>query len=157
MADTDVKSSSSLGAIEPPLPPPSAAPDSPLPDASMRVNHVQPLPTTSSAYRAIANLNRGFEQLAQNCRALQEFNFFPGDDLIAWTNMIGRMRAEANQTLMEVLDHREMNNALYYDRLSLQREREIRDPDDVLLEAEHRKREVAEEQKRRGDQSEETT
>lgn len=42
-----------------------------------------------------------------------------------------------------------MDNALYYDRLCLQRKRQLRDPDDVLLEAEHRKQELAEEQKRK--------
>ncbi len=114
----------------------------------MPITHVQPQPVTSSAYQAIAELNRGFEHLTQNLQALQEFSFFPADDLTAWTNMICLTQAEANQTLMEALDHREMNNALYYDRLCLQRERELRDPDDVLIEAERRKQELAEEQRR---------
>lgn len=41
-----------------------------------------------------------------------------------------------------------MNNALYYDRLCLAKEREFEDPDDVLTEAEQRKRELAEGQQR---------
>src|SRR5215467_139185 len=99
MADTEVKSSLSPGATEPPLPSPSAAPASPLPDAPMRVNHVQPLPTPSSAYRAIANLNRGFEQDRRNLADLQGFGFFSEEHLMAWGNTLGRLQAEASLRL----------------------------------------------------------
>ena len=148
MADNEVKASPSPGANEPPLPSSSAAPASPLPDAPMRVNHVQPLPTTSSAYRAVANLNRGFEQDMRNLAALQEFNFFPEKDLRAWGNILGRLQAEASLRLLETLDHRLMTNALYYDRLCWTREKQLEDPDDVLIKAEERKRERAAEQQR---------
>jgi hypothetical protein len=50
----------------------------------MRLNYVQPLPTPSSAYQAIAELNRGFEQDKHNLNALHRFNFFPEEDLNAW-------------------------------------------------------------------------
>ena len=155
MADTEVKASPSLGANEPPLPSPSAAPASPLPDAPIRVNHVQPLPTTSSAYRAIANLNRGFEQDRRNLAALQEFNFFPEEDLIAWGNILGRLQAEASLLLLETLDERLMNNALYYDRLCRTREKQLEDPNDVLLKAEQRRRELAAQQQHRERESQE--
>jgi hypothetical protein len=155
MADKDVKSPASLGANEPPSPSPSAASSSPLRDAPMHIDHVQPQPVKSSAYQAIAELNRGFEQVTQDFQTLQQFNFFPADNLNAWINTICRMQAEANLRLMDALNSREMDNALYYDRLCLQRERQLREPDDVLFEAEHRKQELAEEQKRH--ESEETS
>lgn len=115
----------------------------------MRVNHVKPLPTSSSAYRAIANLNRGFEQDRRNLTDLQEFNFFPEEDLLTWGNTLGRLQAEASLRLLETLRDRLMNNALYYDRLCWVRECELEDPDDVLIKAEHRRRELAAEQQRR--------
>ena len=96
MADTEVKASPSPGANEPPSPSSPAAPASPLPDAPLRVDHVHPLPTPSSAYRAIANLNRGFEQDRRNLAVLQEFNFFPEENLLAWGNMLGRLQADAS-------------------------------------------------------------
>ena len=46
-----------------------------------------------------------------------------------------------------------MNNALYYDRLCWVKERELEDPDDVLIKAEHRKRELAAEQQRQREES----
>ena len=156
MADTEVNASASPGATEPPLPSPSTVPETQLPDAPMRVNHVQPLPTTSSAYRAIAQLNRGFEQDIRNLKDLQEFNFFPEELLIAWGNVLHRMQAEASLRLLDSVHDRLMNNALYYDRLCWTRERKLKDPNDVLFEAEYRKRELAKEQQRQEQDSEET-
>lgn len=155
MADTEVNASTSLGANEPPSPSPSAASASPLPDAPMRVDHVQPLPTTSSAYRAIANLNRGFEQDRRNLADLQAFNFFSEKDLIAWGNILSRLQAEASLRLLDILHERLMNNALYYDRLCWTREKQLEDPDDVLIKAEQRKRELAAEQQSREEESQE--
>src|SRR5215467_8414670 len=117
MADTEVKASLSSGANEPPSPSPSAAPANPLPDAPMRVNHVQALPTPSSAYQAIAELNRGFEQDKHNLNALQRFNFFPEENLNAWGNILHKLQAEASRQLIDIVHDRLMNNALYYDRL----------------------------------------
>jgi len=155
MADNEVKASPSLGANDPPTPTPSTAPASPLPDAPIRVNHVQPLPISVSAYRAIANLNRGFEEDRRNLAALQEFNFFPEEDLIVWRNVLGRLQAEASLRLLDILHERLMNNALYYDRLCWTREKRPEDPDGVLLKAEQRKRELAAEQQRQTQESEE--
>ena len=155
MADTEVKASLPLGANEPPLPSPSVAPANSLPDAPMRVNHVQPLPIPVSAYRAIANLNRGFEEDRRNLAALQEFNFFAEEDLLAWRNMLGRLQADATLRLLDSLHERLMNNALYYGRLCWVKERELEDPDDVLIKAEHRRRELAAEQQRQKQESEE--
>lgn len=154
MADTEVKASLSPGATEPPSPSPSAAPVSPTPDAPMRLNYVQPLPTTSSAYRAIANLNRGLEQDRRNLADLQEFNFFPEEDLIAWGNILSKLQAEASLRLLDTIHDRLMNNALYYDRLCWTKEKQLEDPDDVLIQAEQRKRELATEQQRQKQESE---
>src|SRR5262249_4176365 len=38
------------------------------------------------------------------------------EDLIAWGNILGRLQAEASLRLLETLDHRLTNNALYYER-----------------------------------------
>ena len=155
MADIEVKASPSPGATGPPTPSPSAAPASPWPNVRMRVNHVQPLPTPSSVYRAVANLNRGFEEDTRNLKALQEFNIFPEKIVIAWCNVLHRLQAEASLRLIDTIHDRLMNNALYYDRLCWTREKQLEDPNDVLLKAEERKREIAQEEQRRDEQSDE--
>lgn len=155
MADNEVKASPSPGATEPPSPSPSATPASPLPDAPMRVDHVQPLPTPSSAYQALAELNRGFEQQTHNLNALHRFNFFPEELLRAWGNMLHRLQAEASLRLIDTVYDRLTNNALYYDRLCRTREKQLEDPDDVLIQAEYRRQEIAAEEKRKEQVSEE--
>lgn len=44
--------------------------------------------------------------------------------------------------MLEVLSGRELNNASYYDRLCMQWERELEDPNDVLIEAERRRQQL---------------
>ena len=75
-------------------------------------------------------------------------SFFPSDKLTDCMNIICRLRAEINMALMEAIAHREDSNALYFDRLCIKREKELKDPDDVLLDAEMRKKEKAEEERR---------
>lgn len=65
-----------------------------------------------------------------------------------YANVICRIRSEINVLLLDVLNEREMSNALYYDRLCIKREKELKDPDDVLLDAELRKKEIEEEQRK---------
>ncbi|HEV3315772.1 MAG TPA: hypothetical protein VG488_02340 [Candidatus Angelobacter sp.] len=50
------------------------------------------------------------------------------------------------------LNHREMSNAVHYDRLCIERDRALKDADDVLLDAELRKKEIADEQTKKEQQ-----
>jgi hypothetical protein len=67
--------------------------------------------------------------------------------LTAWQNSLGRIQAETNFALAEAIRERAETNAIYFDRLCARRERELADPDDVLLEAEYRKQELADKDK----------
>lgn len=71
--------------------------------------------------------------------------------------VLRRLQAEASLRLLESLRGRLMNNALFYDRLCWTRKRLLEDPDDVLIKAEHHKRELAAEQQRQEQQTEEDT
>jgi hypothetical protein len=106
------------------------------------------LPVNQSVFQTITDTNGSFDKLVAHLEALQQISFFPTKKLMAYVNIIGGIRAELNMTLMEKIAHREEGNALYFDRLCIRRERELKDPDDVLLDAEMRKREIEEEKKR---------
>ena len=137
MADTD---SNASDATLPPLP--STVAQFP------RTNHLHPQPVASRVYQAIADVNGGFEKLTQNLQSLEQFNFFPADILTWWLNSVQNLQAMANSHLLESVHSREMNNGAYYDRLCRQWFKEnIEDPNDVLLEAEYRKHELADERK----------
>jgi len=143
MADTDVTGSNPSGATLPPSPAASGVAVGTARVPFIRIKHLQPEPVTFRVYQAIAEANGGFEKLTQDLQNLQQFNFFPADNLIAWLNSILHLQAEINSRLLESLNSRELNNAAYYDRLCIEWERELEDPDDVLIEAEHRREELA--------------
>jgi hypothetical protein len=106
------------------------------------------LPVNKSIFQALSEVNGSFEKLTCDMEALQQISFFPSDKLQDYVNIICRIRAEINLALLEAITEREMRNAVYYDRLCAEREQELEDPDDVLIEAELRKKEVAEEERR---------
>jgi hypothetical protein len=106
------------------------------------------LPVNKSVFQALSEVNGSFEKLVCDVEALQQVSFFPSDKLQDYMNIICRLRAEMNLALLEAITEREMRNAFYYDRLCAEREQELKDPDDVLIEAELRKKEVAEEEQR---------
>lgn len=132
MATEEVNRSTSTGAT-------------PLPTPSPLTEHLQPQPVTFRVYQAIAEVNGGFEKVTQQLHVLEQFNFFPAEIFTAWLNSIQHLQADANSHLLEILSDRELNNASYYDRLCMQWERELEDPNDVLIEAERRRQELAEE------------
>lgn len=106
------------------------------------------LPVNQNVFQAVTNANGSFEKLIADLEALEQISFFPRDKLIERINVICRLRAEINMSLMEAIAHREERNGLYFDRLCIRRERELTDPDDVLFDAEMRKKEIEEEKER---------
>ena len=107
------------------------------------------LPVGQFVFEALTKTNASFEKLIANLETLQHVSFFPSNKLADYANVICRLRSEINLLLVEEVSHREMSNALYYDRLCSKREKELTDPDDVLFDAEQRKKEIEEEQRQR--------
>lgn len=103
------------------------------------------MPVSQYVFQTLTKTNVSFDKLIANLEALQHVGFFPCNALADYTNVICRIRSEINVLLLEVLNDREMSNALYYDRLCSKREKELTDPNDVLLDAEQRKRKIEEE------------
>lgn len=133
MASEEVNRSTSTGAT-------------PLPTPSPLTKHLEPQPVTVRVYQAIAEVNGGFEKVTQQLHVLEQFNFFRAEILTAWLNSVQHLQADANSHLLEILSDRELNNASYYDRLCMQWERKIEDPNDVLIAAERRRQELAREE-----------
>ena len=106
------------------------------------------LPVGEYVFQGVTRTNHSFEKLIANLEGLQHVSFFPSSKLADYVNVICRLRSEINLLLFEVVTEREMSNSLYFDRLCSKREKELRDPDDVLLNAEQRKKEIEEEQKK---------
>ena len=107
------------------------------------------LPVESAVFEAIHRFNSRFERLLHDFRGLQTVPYFPHHKLTAWQNVLGLIQAETNFALSAAIHQRAETNALYFDRLCARRERELADPDDVLLEAEYRRQQLAEEEKQK--------
>lgn len=105
------------------------------------------LPVESAVFEAIHRFNSRFERLLHDFRNLQAVPYFPHHKLTAWQNSLGLIQAESNFALASAIRERAEANALYFDRLCARRERELADPDDVLLEADYRKQELADQEK----------
>jgi len=106
------------------------------------------LPIESAVFEAIHRFNSRFERLLHDFRGLQTVPYFPHHKLTSWQNILGLIQAETNFALSAAIRERAEANALYFDRLCARRERELADPDDVLLEAEYRKQELADQEKK---------
>src|SRR5258708_33423203 len=84
---------------------------------------VELMPVKAHVYRAIAELNCGFEKLIQDLQTLGRISFFRSDRMTAMHDLICRVRAQANRDCIMALRDREMANADYFDRLCIQWEK----------------------------------
>ena len=128
----------------------------PLTVRRLRIDPSELMPVKPEVFQSIHEINIHFERLIHGLENLHSVPYFPHPKLTAWQNTLGRIQAETNLSLIEPIQHRQQKNALYFDRLCAQWEREISDPDDVLLEAEYRRQELTDEQKRTNEESEES-
>jgi hypothetical protein len=85
-------------------------------------------------------LNRDFEQLLADFETLRKLGLSPPEGSGIFQVRIQHMRADANTGLMEVLQEREMDDALRFDDLLRAWEKEMKDPNDILIEAKNLKK-----------------
>jgi hypothetical protein len=120
MADNKAKRPYSLAQLHPQPQPQLGKPRNPNPQPA---NATEQMPVKAHAYRAIAELNAGFEKVLQDLKALQPIGYLHTGRLAALVDLISRIRAETNQDLIATLHGREQTNAAYFDRLCLQWEK----------------------------------
>lgn len=101
----------------------------PLPTAqperhSPNLQPVELMPVKAHVYRALAELNGGFEKVIQDLQSLGRIGFFRSDRITAMHDLICRIRAQANRDCIMTLHDREMANAGHFDRLCIQWEKE---------------------------------
>ena len=81
------------------------------------------MPVKARVYRAIAELNGGFEKVIQDLQTLGSINFFRSDNVTAMHDLICRIRAQANRELMAVLNDRETANHGHFDQLCIEHQK----------------------------------
>lgn len=82
-----------------------------------RSNHPSPaelMPVKTHVYRAIAELNQGFEKVLNDLNTLARISFFRAGSAGKAHSMVSRLRAELNQEFTMALHEREIANAGYF-------------------------------------------
>lgn len=107
----------------------------------------RPLTTKVHFYQALYALNRGFEITLLGVKRLEELGVFQGENLIEYEEMLELTRAEINEELAGTLQGYEEDDSNYWGRRYDEREKQLRDPDDVFFAARDRKLEIKERMK----------
>jgi len=104
----------------------------------------QPPATKLRFYEALYYLNRSFEATILVVERLESLKFFPADFLDALKTRLEYARAEANEVLIDTLQNYEQEDSARFDQAQHKWEKQQEDPNDVLLMADQRRREIKE-------------
>src|SRR4029077_1166390 len=81
--------------------------------------------------------------IVANCGALGESGILGPKDTRLYQSYAQELQAEINQDVMSAMDEVESHDQFRFGKARLAREKELRDPDDVFIHAEERRRELA--------------
>lgn len=100
-------------------------------------------------YRTIYRLNASFANIVVHCRLLKQFRVLSPKYAHLYQSFAQELQAEINQDVMSVMEDIESNDSFRYGRVRQAWEKEITDPNDVFLETEDRRKEIAEQQRKK--------
>jgi hypothetical protein len=101
-------------------------------------------------YHTLYRLNFSFEAIVNHCRTLEATRFFPSKPLRNFQGFTQELQAEINEEILETLHQAELDDWNRFGKVREAREKEIRDPDDVFIHAEERRKELAKRRKKTG-------
>jgi hypothetical protein len=93
-------------------------------------------------YETLHSLNQDLEQVLADLQRFQEFPFFSREFLKHFQVVIQETRSWANFEIAEAMHQREQDDWARFGRLRQRWEKRYTDPNDVLIEAKKRKREL---------------
>jgi hypothetical protein len=94
-------------------------------------------------YHTVYRLNLSFANIVAHCRALGESGVIGPKDTRLYQSYVQELQAEINQDVMSAMDEVESRDQFRFGKVRMAREKELRDPDDVFIHAEERRRELA--------------
>jgi hypothetical protein len=95
-----------------------------------------------SVYHLLYRINLSFTNIVRRCRGLEATGVFRPKYLRQFQGFAQELQAEINQELLETLNDHELNDWYRYGKVRAAWEKYLRDPDDVFLHAEERRREL---------------
>jgi hypothetical protein len=102
----------------------------------------QEVTTKLRVYHILYRLNLSFSNIVGHCRALQEAGSFTAKSSKLFQGYAQELQAEINQELLETMHQTELDDWGRFGKIRQAEEKRLRDPDDVFIHAEERKREL---------------
>jgi len=102
----------------------------------------------AEVYETLSSLNMAFAGIVQHLQTLQRTGLFKSKTAKLFPGFALELQAEFNQEFLEDLHQLELDDWSRYGKVRQRWEKEIRDPDDVLLQAEERKKQLAKQRKK---------
>jgi hypothetical protein len=99
-------------------------------------------------YETISSMNRAFAGIVQHLQALNRSGLFRSKTAKLFPSFTLELQAEFNQEFLEDLHQLELDDWGRYGKARQRWEKELRDPDDVFIHAEERKKQLAKQRKR---------
>ena len=99
-------------------------------------------------YHTIYRINLSFANIVAHCRALQECGVLGPKDARLYQSYAQELQAEINQDVVSAMDEIESRDQFRFGKVRVAREKELRDPDDVFIHAEERRKELARQRKK---------
>ncbi len=100
-------------------------------------------------YETLSSLNTAFSQIVQHLHTLQKTGLFQSKAAKLFPGFTQELQAEFNQEFLEDLHDLELEDWSEYGKARQRWEKYLRDPDDVLLQAKERKKQLAKQHKKR--------
>jgi hypothetical protein len=100
-------------------------------------------------YHTLYRLNLSFSNIVNRCATLHESGIFAMKDTRLYQGLTQELQSEINQFVLEKMHSNELNDWARSGKVREAEERRLRDPDDVLIHAEERRRELRKKSRRR--------
>lgn len=94
-------------------------------------------------YHTIYRLNLSFASIVAHCRALGESGILSPKFTRLYQSYAQELQAEINEDVVAIMDEVELRDMHRFGKARIAREKELRDPDDVFIHAEERRKEIA--------------
>jgi hypothetical protein len=98
-------------------------------------------------YHTLYRLNLSFSNIVTHCRTLQDAGVFTAKSTRLFQGYAQELQAEINQELLETMHSFELDDWGRFGKIRQAEEKRLRDPDDVFIHAEERRRELRKKKK----------
>ncbi len=95
-----------------------------------------------SVYHLLYRLNLSFTNIVRRCRELEDTRVFRPKFLLLFQGFAQELQAEMNQELLLPMHEQELDDWYRHGKVRQAWEKYLRDPDDVFIDAEHRRQQL---------------